>query len=126
MLTGCMQLVAPADIEETAFIMKHCFISVGEIKAMWRAFVMAIGLSLVVLGAEFMVVDRLVMASPPSGQVDSAYLDRQFGGSASYAVNIDGLGTRKRVFVPPEWAPWGLLSAGVLTVLYGAALPRSG
>ncbi len=93
---------------------------------MWRAFVMATGLSLMVLGGEFMVVDRLVMAGPTSERLDTSYLDSHFDTSSSYGTTLDGLGTSKRVFVPPEWAPWGLLSAGVLTVLYGAALPRNG
>ena len=78
---------------------------------MWRAFVMAVGLSLVVLGGEFMVVDRLVMAGPTNQRIDTSYLDSQFASSPNYRAAADGVGSQQRVFVPPEWAPWGLLSA---------------
>jgi len=77
---------------------------------MMRSFAVAAGLSLILLGAEFMIVDRLVMAdlsSPASSDFES----------------FSGLGApARRVFVPPEWAPWGLLSGGVVTVLYAATL----
>ena len=93
---------------------------------MWRAIVMAVGLSLCLLGGEFMVVDRLVLADS-IGPESTAGGDLGLYGDSSYSTpssytNWDR--PRQRVFVPPEWAPWGLLSAGVLTVLYGAAIPR--
>jgi len=82
---------------------------------MMRSFVVAAGISLILLGAEFMFVDRLVMADL-SAQSSSGY--ETFSGLDS--------GTTRRVFVPPEWAPWGLLSGGVVAILYAATFDGSG
>jgi hypothetical protein len=68
-----------------------------------------------------MVVDRLILASPTDPVAGFAQ-SSQFG-SADVGQWPIGAG---KAFVPPEWAPWGLLSLGVLTVLYGATLPRGG
>ncbi len=81
------------------------------------------------LGAEFMVVDRLVLADTVSSTKADPVLDSIYGastfrsGSASYPSATVG-SVHQHVYVPPEWAPWGFLSAGVLTVLYGAAIPQ--
>ncbi len=92
---------------------------------MWRAILLSIGISLCVLGGEFMVVDRLVLAShnrPSSNPyASSAYSTMPAYRTGSYSTSIS---PTDRVFIPPEWAPWGALSAGVLTVLYAAAIPR--
>ena len=87
---------------------------------MWRAFVMAIGLFLCIVGGECMVVDRVVIADEKanSNYTTTDELSAWTTGSAA--------APKRRVFVPPEWAPWGLLSAGVLTVLYGSAMPKEG
>ena len=85
---------------------------------MWRSLVIAAGLSMCMLGGEFMVVDRVVMAE------DRAAPDDFYPYSFDQDVpGLAGIGNN-RVFVPPDWAPWGLLSAGAMTVLYGATLPR--
>ena len=94
---------------------------------MWRAIVMAIGISLCILGGEFMVVDRLVMADDTPNLATSPYADGTYMPSSSYRSlgTYSSLGSSsERVFIPPEWAPWGAMSAGVLTVLYAAAIPR--
>ena len=88
---------------------------------MWRAIVLAAGISLCILGGEFMVVDRMVLAEPGRSQVAA------YGVSSTLSTSSAQLGSRRRVFVPPEWAPWGFLSGGVLLILYGASLsPSSG
>ncbi|HEY6564915.1 MAG TPA: hypothetical protein VIY86_10495 [Pirellulaceae bacterium] len=85
---------------------------------MWREIVLAAGITLCLLGGEFMVVDRLVIAdNGTAARVASDFGSTSYGGWGS-------TGSR-RVFVPPEWAPWGLLSGGVLTVLYGSALSQN-
>lgn len=94
---------------------------------MWRAIVMAIGLSLCLLGGECMVVDRMVLAETTGSQATSTSLDGRYYGDSTLTAPSSYSSwdrPRQRVFVPPEWAPWGLLSAGVLTVLYGTAIPR--
>ncbi|MEM8678264.1 MAG: hypothetical protein AAGF97_02815 [Planctomycetota bacterium] len=92
---------------------------------MWRSLVLALGLSLCAFGGEFMVVDRLIMADkkPAPQHHNSSYQNYDYLGASDVGSWNAGSTTGKRAFVPPEWAPWGLLSAGVLTVLYGATLP---
>ena len=103
---------------------------------MWRAIMMSIGVCLVILGGEAMVVDRVILADGRVGnQVSDLYSS---AGDSPYSTTYDDLTTytsgssygvpaaRPRVITPPEWAPWGLLSAGVLTFLYASALPMGG
>ena len=107
---------------------------------MWRAIMMSIGLCLVILGGEAMVVDRVVLADSRAGnRVNDLYSGGGIGGigglDSPYSTGYDDLTnyasgssygaapSAPRVIVPPEWAPWGLLSAGVLTFLYATALP---
>jgi len=84
---------------------------------MWRAIVLASGISLGILGAEFMVVDRLVIADSTSMAVSGRSVS-----SPTLSTFGSSSGGSRQVFIPPEWAPWGLLSSGVLLVLYGASL----
>lgn len=95
---------------------------------MWRAVVLAIGLSLCVLGTEFMIVDRLIMArdSATNSALADPYFDNDYLGASDLTTWGEASTLGRRIFVPPEWAPWGLLSAGVITVLYGATLPVQG
>lgn len=95
---------------------------------MWRAIMMSIGLCLVILGGEAMVVDRVVLADGPAAdRVNDIYSGGGF--DSPYSTSYDDLTSLTsaakpagRVIVPPEWAPWGLLSAGVLTFLYASGL----
>lgn len=77
---------------------------------MWRSIVLATGISLCILGAEFMVVDRMLLHDP-----------NQTGPAASDTLAAWS-GNNRRVFVPPEWAPWGLVSGGVVVILYSSAI----
>ena len=67
---------------------------------MWRAFFLAFGLSLLLVGLECLVVDDFVLAARFT--------------AAEGACNIK----------PPEWAPWSLLSAGAVTMLYSFTIPQ--
>ena len=67
---------------------------------MWRAFFLAFGLSLLLVGLECLVVDDFVLAA-------------RFTAAE---------GTRN--IKPPEWAPWSLLSAGAVTMLYPFTIPQ--
>jgi hypothetical protein len=77
---------------------------------MWRAFFLAVGLYGCLLGAECLVVDRAVLREKGSPTEGRSWL----GVSA----------VSQREFVPPEWAPWGLMSVGAVTILYSFTIPR--
>ena len=80
---------------------------------MWRAFFLACGIYACVLGAECLVVDSFVMAGeqPPAA------------GQAS-VFNAQPAAAGPREVQPPEWAPWSLLSAGAVVILYSLTLTR--
>lgn len=88
---------------------------------MWRSFFISTGLAMCVLGAECMVVDRFVLA-------DSITKSTPYMTTEEYTSWDADLPTtaKRRVFVPPEWAPWGLLSGGVMLVLYTASFRSRG
>ncbi|HEY1598252.1 MAG TPA: hypothetical protein VGG64_01530 [Pirellulales bacterium] len=73
---------------------------------MWRAFFLAFGLTMCVIGAECLVVDDFVLASRTAA-----------------AANEVGRGVSRDI-KPPEWAPWSLLSAGAVTILYSFTIPQ--
>lgn len=104
---------------------------------MIRAFLMAIGIFLLILGAQTLVVDRwLISTSGGSGnKAVSKYYDNQnFNNqtpfrSASYSNNpaahnqiAQQPGKRQRIFKTREWMPWSLLAAGTIVVLYSYSL----
>jgi hypothetical protein len=74
---------------------------------MWRAFFLAFGLTLCVIGGECLVVDDFILAARLGGSTDG---DISRGGS--------------RDLKPPDWAPWSLLSAGAVTMLYSFTIPQ--
>jgi hypothetical protein len=89
---------------------------------MWRAFFLAIGSTLVVMGLESLVLDHAV-------------LDPQFVGNTVVSTEpvLDEwgfeVGTKQisertpKTISPPEWAPWSLLSSGTIILLY-SLMPR--
>jgi hypothetical protein len=67
---------------------------------MWRSLFLALGLFAVVLGIESLLIDSAMLAN--------------------HGEAIAG----SRDVVPPEWAPWSLLSAGAVVILYSFTLPQ--
>lgn len=82
------------------------------VAAMWRSLFLALGLTCLILGGECLVVERAVLARPlpQSSTVD---------GSSEGAPAIS-----RRDIIPPEWAPWSLLSAGAVVILYSFTIPK--
>ena len=84
---------------------------------MWRAFFLAIGISMCILGGECLVVDSFVMAGqPPPQEATPATL---FGAAPMAPGGV-------RDYQPPEWAPWSLLSAGAVIILYSLTVNKPG
>lgn len=76
---------------------------------MWRAFFLSVGVCCVILGLECLLVDKAILN----------------GGGEHSAGGLAELGASKlREFTPPEWAPWSLLSAGAVVILYTFTLPQ--
>ena len=67
---------------------------------MWRSFFLAIGIFLLLLGFESMAIDQATLTNP----------------------SADGPG--EVTFMPPDWVPWSLVSAGAVTMLYSYTLPQ--
>ena len=81
---------------------------------MWRAFFLAIGISLFILGGEFMVVDQVVLHKAP--EVGSA-LD-------TLALMTDTQVSDGKTYTPPDWTPWSLFSAGAVVMIYSFTVPK--
>jgi hypothetical protein len=73
---------------------------------MWRALFLAIGIYMCLLGAQCLVVEKAVL-------------------TVRREAPLPGMTAgRSREFAPPEWAPWSLISAGAVTILYSFTIPR--
>jgi hypothetical protein len=81
---------------------------------MWRAFFFALGAFAVLLGAQFLAVDKLVMARQE--QASTQVMGMTMPGTSTL---------RNKEVVPSEWAPWSLLSFGAVTLLYSFTINRS-
>jgi hypothetical protein len=80
---------------------------------MWRAFFLAVGITLCILGLECMVIEKAVLAG--EGKAPAAQPVNFFAPEQRPAA---------REITPPEWAPWSLLSTGAVIILYSFTLPR--
>lgn len=74
---------------------------------MWRSLFIALGISCCILGLECLVVEKAVMNSKETAN-----------------AGIFTKAAHPREVVPPEWAPWSLISAGAITVIYSFTLPQ--
>ena len=78
---------------------------------MWRAFFLAIGVFLMLLGVQCLGVEKvnLKMRDPPP---PASPFDSEPKEGALKELN------------PPPWAPWSLLSSGAVMCLYSFTIPR--
>jgi hypothetical protein len=79
-----------------------------------RASFFAAGLFVLLWGASFLVVDKVVLHM----QEDASPRNSGFRGLFTTTNTA-----RQRVFDPPDWAAFSLLSVGSVTMLYSIALP---
>lgn len=77
---------------------------------MWRSLFIAVGLFAIILGLECLVVDKAILT--PTADQSS----RQWGFRTP--------GAMYRELVPPDWAPWSLLSVGAVVCLYSFTIPQ--
>ena len=86
---------------------------------MWRSFFLGVGIALIIIGAECMVVEKVVVAERVKRNPDPTTTNF-FASNQSSQVNV---GSSKSLNVP-EWLPWGLISIGAVTVLYSFTIPK--
>lgn len=79
---------------------------------MWRSLFLAAGIVLCILGAECLVLEKAVIAQDKD----------QPQQTASYLAPAPTPKTKE--IKPPEWAPWSLLSTGIVVILYSYSIPR--
>ncbi|HMP79675.1 MAG TPA: hypothetical protein PKD54_09510 [Pirellulaceae bacterium] len=84
---------------------------------MWKAFFLAIGTFMIVLGVETLLVDKFVVA-------EGRRVPRLVGGQsqpftpAGYQRGFGTVVPPRREFHTKEWLPWSLLAGGTITVMY--------
>ena len=79
---------------------------------MWRAFFLAVGVSLILFGVECLGVETINLRAREAAPQSAMPWDT----SAK-------LGPNKKI-VPPPWAPWSLLASGAVVCLYSFTIPR--
>ncbi|MBI2824101.1 MAG: hypothetical protein HYX69_05330 [Planctomycetia bacterium] len=78
---------------------------------MWRSFFLACGVSVLLLGLECLVVDDFILAA-------------RYSSASNLLAGGDSARGGSRDVNPPDWAPWSLLSAGAVTMLYSFTIPQ--
>ena len=91
---------------------------------MWRAFFMAMGISLCILGGECLLVEKAVLSLPRKGPKPTSYLPSTVQLPRSPYLLLPTTEANKREIKFPDWAPWTLLAAGVVVVLYSATVKK--
>jgi hypothetical protein len=82
---------------------------------MWRAFFLGVGITCVIMGAECIVVEKVILA--PKARAAPA--------AATGLEPIPNLEPKKvREIAVPDWAPWILMTGGAVVILYSFTIPR--
>jgi len=81
---------------------------------MWRAMFLATGAYLVILGAECLGVEKIMLnVKGPATAAKEEYLYS----SAPPAA-------KKLTMTPTDWAPWSLISTGSIVMIWSFTIPR--
>ena len=78
---------------------------------MWKATFLAIGISLCILGGEALVIEKALLV-PTETKPQKGF----FGITNAIA--------QQREVKPPDWAPWSLLTGGMVVILYSITIPK--
>jgi hypothetical protein len=84
---------------------------VSEEVNMWRAFFLSLGIFVFIIGAECLAVEKFVLKKRQETVVGAAF-------------NMSSAPGPNKVFTPPAWAPWSLMSTGAVVCLYCFTVPR--
>ena len=88
----------------------------AETMAVWRAFFIAVGVMMVIVGIECLLIESATFADENSRAV--RVNNNFFQQLESYEVSSKG-----KTVEPPEWIPWSLLASGTIVILYALTLP---
>ena len=91
---------------------------------MWRAFFLALGIYCCILGAECLIVDQFVMAGEAPAATEA--IAAPPGPATLFGATAPPPPLAQRDIEPAEWAPWSLLSAGAVIILYALTINRQG
>lgn len=86
---------------------------------MWRSFFLALGMTLLLLGVQFLFVERVVLAYGKPAQTTTE--ESGFLLARTRSVTTPA---KKKEIAPPDWAPWGLLAGGAVVMLYSFTIPK--
>jgi hypothetical protein len=104
---------------------------------MWRAFFLALGAVTFIVGAECTLVDKVFLSGgpkaveqqPPTVPVSNTnynnnpWLSAEMpAGPPTETPQLDVPGGK--AYTPPDWAPWSLMSAGAVIMLYSFTVPK--
>ena len=96
---------------------------------MWRTFFITIGILFVLLGAEFLIVDRAIWRNP-NPSANQVVIQRPTTYNAGSPTLFQRLRAKSNnnpnEFEPADWVPWALLSCGTIIILYSLTIPRRG
>lgn len=85
---------------------------------MWRAFFLAVGGMLLVMGIESLVLDHAVLASDISLAQQPAATTEPVFDEWGFEIDRKPAQPAQKTIQPPEWAPWSMLSSGAVIMLY--------
>ena len=80
---------------------------------MWRSFFLAIGTYLLLLGAQCLTVEKVVLKIHEPSRAKADFL-----GNRTIETGP------ARTLTPRDWVPWTLISTGAVTCLYSFTIPR--
>ena len=82
---------------------------------MWKAFFVALGITLCILGVECLVLDKAILKREKSETVSA---------SAQSLFRPQEATLDPKELKPEDWHPWSLLSSGAVIILYSFSIPR--
>ncbi len=87
---------------------------------MWKALSLALGITLIVFGAELFFVDELEIRKVRQGANDAqATANTGFFQTASYSgYNNPANPAKTTLYKPADWMPWSFLAGGSIIVIY--------
>ncbi len=99
----------------------------AEARSMWKPFFWALGIFLVVLGAETLVVEKFVLSD--SRRLPRLVSPTPYGNNNLNTPNFLPAGYQQtkipaynREIQTKDWMPWSLLAAGAITIMYTSSL----